>query len=263
VQEVGGGHVAADLGLVPSGQTSSTAPTAGSLATASVNNAGANNALRFSTKIVGAAGNDFSVEIVDSGSGGGNSVALVGNTLQFSVDIAAGFTAQDAIALLQANGPLDAQFSATLDTTADPGNDGSGNLAATAPVAFSGGASESLAGQDVNPSEAPGVFTALLRLRDALLANDVPAITRAIDILDQASTTLNFARADLGAREQGLDVLSNRLDDEQVELKDNLSQESEIDLAEAISELTARQASLEAALRTLAQTVNLTLLNFL
>src|SRR5262249_46316208 len=161
-------------------------------------------------------------------------------------DISAGFTAADAIALVQANGPLDAQFSAALDTAADPGNDGSGNLAVTAPAAFSGGASESLAGLDTNPSEAPGVFTALLRVRDALQADDVPGISRAIDVLDHASTTLNFARAELGAREQGLDVLSNRLDDEQVELKDQLSKESEVDLAQAISELTGRQAALEA-----------------
>jgi len=53
------------------------------------------------------------------------------------------------------------------------------------------------------------------------------------------------------------------MDDEEVELRDKLSQESEVDLVEAITQLTARQAALEAALRTLAQTVNLTLLNFL
>jgi flagellin-like hook-associated protein FlgL len=256
-------HTAEDLGLVGFQQTTSAPPVPGTFATASLNGAGANDALQFRTRIVGEAGNAYEVEIVDSGLGGGDSVALVGNTLRFSVDIAAGFTAAEAIALLQANGPLDAQFEALLDTSADPGNDGSGNLAVTAPVAFSGGTSETLTARDVNPSEATGVFTALIRLRDALLADDVAGITRAVEVLDQASSTMNFARAELGAREQSLDVLSQRLDDEEVELRDKLSQESEVDLVEAITELTARQAALEAALRTLAQTANLTLLNFL
>ncbi len=263
VLAVAGAHTAEDLGLVGFQQPASPAPTAGTFAVATLNGAGANDALRFRTRIVGEAGNAYQVEIVDSGPGGGDAVALVGNTLQFSVDVAAGFTAQEAITLLQASGPLDAQFEAVLDTAADPGNDGSGNLAVTTAVAFSGGSSETLTGRDVNPSEAPGIFTALIRLRDALLADDVLGIGRAVEILDEAATTMNFARAELGAREQGLDVLSNRLDDEEIELRDKLSQEWDSDLVEAVSELTARQAAVEAAMRTLAQTVNLTLLNFL
>ena len=81
--------------------------------------------------------------------------------------------------------------------------------------------------------------------------------------LDDAANKMNFSRAELGAREQSLDVLSQRLDDEEIELRDKLSLESEVDLVEAITQLTARQAALEAALRTLAQTANLSLLNFL
>jgi flagellin-like hook-associated protein FlgL len=263
VLAVNGGQTAEDLGLVGFQQATSAAPTAGALATAGINPPGADNALTFRTRTVGEAGNIYEVEIVDSGVGGGDAVSLVGNTLRFNVDLAAGFTAQEAIALLQANAPLDAQFEALLDTASDPGNNGTGNLAATAAVGFSGGASETLTGDDVNPSETPGIFTALIRLREALLADDISGISRSLEVLDEAASTLNFARAELGARQQGLDVLSERLDAEEIELRDKLSQESEIDLVEAISELTARQATLEAALRTLAQTTSLTLLNFL
>ncbi|MBL8826646.1 MAG: hypothetical protein JNM18_06635, partial [Planctomycetaceae bacterium] len=111
----------------------------GTFATASINNGGANNALTFSRVTPGTTGNSFQVAIVDSGSGGGDSVALVGNTLTFTVDVAAGFTANEARSLLSGTPALAAQFVARLDTTADSANTGAGNLAVTAPVGFSGG----------------------------------------------------------------------------------------------------------------------------
>jgi len=67
----------------------------------------------------------------------------------------------------------------------------------------------------------------------------------------------------LGARQQGLDVLQTRLEDEVINLEDTLSKEQEVDLPSAISEMTARQASYEASLRTTASISRLTLLDFL
>jgi flagellar hook-associated protein 3 FlgL len=100
----------------------------------------ANSALVFTRVPAGAAGNQFNVQVTDSGSGGGNAVTLNGNTLTFNVDLAAGFTAQQAVSLLQANPTLSQQFTANLDTVTQAGNDGSGKLSATGSVAFSGGA---------------------------------------------------------------------------------------------------------------------------
>src|SRR5690606_41749748 len=96
------------------------------------------------------------------------SVAMVGNVLTFSADLASGFTAQDAVNLLAADPVLSTQFVAQLDTDAEPGNDGSGNLAAAGPVDFSGGTSEVLRGNDVHRQETDGLFSALVRLRKAL-----------------------------------------------------------------------------------------------
>jgi flagellin-like hook-associated protein FlgL len=67
-----------------------------------------------------------------------------------------------------------------------------------------------------------GVFNGLSRLHDALINNDLLGIQRAIDLLDDSSINLNLARGDLGARQQGLDVLQSRLDDEVISLKDAL-----------------------------------------
>ncbi|MDX1947981.1 MAG: flagellin [Pirellulaceae bacterium] len=116
---------------------------------------------------------------------------------------------------------------------------------------------------DVNPLEVAGVFNSLGRLHDALLANDVPAIERALALLDQDFDRVNAARAEVGARGQSLETLHGRLEDENIQLQGSLSDEIDTDLAEAISNLTARQAALEASLQLTARTFQLSLLDFL
>ncbi len=133
----------------------------------------------------------------------------------------------------------------------------------TSVTAVSTGSGETLTGSDSNPIEVAGLFTSLILLRDALNNNDLPGLERATALLDSATEKLNFARADVGARGQALDLLSNRLDDEEVELRANLSNEIEVDFAKTVSELTARQAAFQASLQLSAQLSQLTLLNYL
>ncbi len=258
------GHstAAQDLGLVGFQQAESGPTQPGTYATVSYDGPAANDALRVRAVQVGEQGNHFQLSIVDNG-GGPPSVALVDNVLTFSADLASGFTALDAVNLLASDPALSTQFVAELDTTAEPGNDGSGNLAATGPLAFAGGRSETLRGSDVHPQETDGVFSALIRLRKALDDGDLREVQRAVEVLDRASKQLTFVRADIGARQQGLDTLKFRLDTEEVELKAALSEESEVDLVEAIINLSARQAALEAAYQTLGQVARLTLLDYL
>ncbi len=121
----------------------------------------------------------------------------------------------------------------------------------------------SLTGRDVSPMETEGLFTALIRLHDALIANDDAEARRAIDMLDRNVVDLNFARAELGARQQSLDLLQQRMDLEEVELRSVLSLEYDADLIEVISNLTARQATFEAALRSMGSIMNMSLLHYL
>ncbi|MEZ6070687.1 MAG: flagellin [Pirellulales bacterium] len=133
-------------------------------------------------------------------------------------------------------------------------------------VAEPGGV-ESITGRDVNPLEAEGVFTALARLSTALRAKDAPnqklQISRAVELLDESFKQLNFSRAELGARQQSLDVLQQRLESEETELQSALSEEIETDTVEAISELASRQAALQASLAITGQISRLTLLEYL
>ena len=125
------------------------------------------------------------------------------------------------------------------------------------------GTSQVLAGADVNPSETEGVFAALLRLQAALRANDEVEAQRAFETLDWSMTSLNFARAELGARQQSLDVMQMRLESEEINLRAALSEDFDADLAEVISEFTGRQIAYEASLQSTASIFQMTLLDYL
>jgi flagellin-like hook-associated protein FlgL len=125
------------------------------------------------------------------------------------------------------------------------------------------GAAYVLTGADVNPQETDGMFTALTRLADGLVRNDLGQVERAVAMLDRRNVALSFSRAELGARQEALDVLERRLDDEDVELRTSLSDDYDADMAETISDLTGRQYAYEAALQAMANISKLSLLNYL
>ena len=130
-------------------------------------------------------------------------------------------------------------------------------------AAVASGAPQTISGTDVNPLEVKGAFTSLIRLQKALESGNLGDIERAAGMLNDDLKRVNFSRAELGARQQGLDTLKSRMDDEEVELKSTLSNEIDVDLPSAISNLIARQASLEASLRLTAKVFQLSLLDFL
>jgi len=123
--------------------------------------------------------------------------------------------------------------------------------------------SGSLQSADQNYLETASVFDTLIHLRDALSSDDIQAIERAVSNIDQDIDRVSFARAEVGARQQGLDLAKNNLQDEDVLLRSALSDQMDVDLVKAISDFTAKQASLEASLRASAKIMQLSLLNFI
>jgi flagellar hook-associated protein 3 FlgL len=152
-----------------------------------------------------------------------------------------------------------------LEVSNDPTNDGSGTLVAPPGVAgvADGGAPQLVQGTDANPRETQGIFNSLLKLNQAIDHDDVEEMQRIVELLDHDFDRLSFGRAELAARAQGLDALQTRLQDEQIELSTILSQEIDVDLAEAASDFAARQASYQASLQTMSNLYRLTLLDFL
>jgi flagellar hook-associated protein 3 FlgL len=74
---------------------------------------------------------------------------------------------------------------------------------------------------------------------------------------------VTFASADIASRVQTLGVISSNLKDENVQLQSSLSDDTEVDMAQAISDMTARQYSMQASLQTAASMLQLSLLNYL
>lgn len=120
-----------------------------------------------------------------------------------------------------------------------------------------------LTGVDRNSVENDSVFNSLIRLRDALAEYDVPAIERAAAKLDDDIERVTFAQADVGTRFKNLELAKFNLQDEEIQIRSALSEEIDVDLVQAISDLTARQISLEASLRATANILQLSLLNFI
>jgi flagellin-like hook-associated protein FlgL len=122
---------------------------------------------------------------------------------------------------------------------------------------------QTLSGEDVNPQETQGIFTALMRIRDALTNNDQIELERAFGILDESNTNLSYTRADLGAREQGLDLTQEHLASENIDLQTALSDNHDVDFVQVVSDLTARQTAYQASLMSLGKIMQISLLNYL
>lgn len=110
---------------------------------------------------------------------------------------------------------------------------------------------------------AEGVFNTLIRLKQALEDNNTEEIGRSLDRLDTDIQRVSFAKSEIGSRLKSLDVIGTNLQDENVQLKSALSTDLDVDLVEAISNLTARQYSLQASLQSASKLLQLSLLNFI
>lgn len=252
---------ASDLGLVPAGNDTSTSTPPG-IANAGVS-WGADSGLQFQAKAPGYQGNVQIVFLDNPELSGGATKATahydsVAKQLVFQIAPQEA-TANDIITALQADLAANAAFSATLDPV---GSTGTGLVSARI-VEMTGGKPESLVGSDVHPLETDSIFNALLRLQHALENNDSAQAERAMGLLDHGVQNLNFVRAELGVRQQGIDVMQSRLESEQVDLKSAVSDLYDADFAEVVSEFTGRQVAYEAALRAAGQIFQQSLLNYL
>ncbi|MCM2374319.1 flagellin N-terminal helical domain-containing protein [Aporhodopirellula aestuarii] len=120
-----------------------------------------------------------------------------------------------------------------------------------------------LTGEDYRPREAGGAIDTLLRLERAVRDGDIAEIGRLQTQLDTDLDTSSRTRGRVGVWTQSLNEMRSAIEDENVLLQSQLSNELDADLATVISDLGARQASLEASMRFIGQTSSLTVLNYL
>jgi flagellin-like hook-associated protein FlgL len=262
VTQAGTSTAARDLGLVPGDSAVNSSPTPGLQASTAFSFAGGNNNLVISAAATGTVLNGVTVHWADDGVAGNNSASYNATTRVLTIDVdPATTTAQNVVDLL-ASDPL---FRAQLSTT-DGGspNTGLGMLGAfPADQTLGGGTADVLTGRDTNGRKVEGIFSALIKLREAVMSGSTIELSKAVDALDGASLNLSFSRAELGARLKAIDALTTRNEAEDVTLRGALSNEIDVDFAAAVSEFASRQASLDASLQVSAQIAQSTLLDYL
>ncbi|HEY2253073.1 MAG TPA: flagellin, partial [Planctomycetaceae bacterium] len=259
-----GSHAAEYLGFVPTGQTQATSTTTDGSGNYVL---GGGSVAKSDLKIVARDGTAIFVDLT-----GATTVQnVIDNINQASTNAGAHVTAQlattgNGIELVDSSttttGDLTVQtvegsqaaqllgFVPTGETqSASHVTDGSGNYVLTS--------------EDRNTQEVDSVFNTLLRLKSALESGNIEEIGRSISGIDNDLTRLNFSRAEVGSRLQSLGVIGTRLQDENTQLQSALSDETDVDLVSAISNLTARQYALQGSLQTTANILQLSILNYL
>jgi flagellar hook-associated protein 3 FlgL len=125
------------------------------------------------------------------------------------------------------------------------------------------GGSLVLQGRDVSGQEVDGALNTLIKLKKAVQAFDLPEIERLTNLVAKDVDRMGLARGELGFRQQRIDKLIIINEDQTISLKESESKDLDVDLAQAISDLQARQASMQASLNLIAGATKLSIWNYL
>jgi flagellar hook-associated protein 3 FlgL len=125
-----------------------------------------------------------------------------------------------------------------------------------------GGVAE-LVGRDPAPVEPGGSIDTLLRLRRAVADEDLTEVERLSGRLEGDLRQASRARGGLGFRARAVERLQSSAEDQSVLMQSRLSEEVDADVAEVISQISSRQAAMEASLQLVGRTAGLTVLDFL
>jgi flagellar hook-associated protein 3 FlgL len=108
-----------------------------------------------------------------------------------------------------------------------------------------------------------GILDGLIGLRDELSNNDANAVRARLTGLDAAlNETLN-TQSSTGAKISRMEATGERLQTMQLALKDLLSRTEDVNMAEAVSRLTAQEYAYQVALQINARALSMSLLDFL
>lgn len=134
---------------------------------------------------------------------------------------------------------------------------------AAADLGILGSGSAKLAGEDRAMVAVDGVFSNLIALRDALLADDDSGIAFAVDRLEQDISRATEARAEVGVRARRVADATTREGNLKVQDLSLKSSIQDLDFAAAAMRFGSLQQQLQASLSTASNVTGLTLLDFL
>lgn len=108
-----------------------------------------------------------------------------------------------------------------------------------------------------------GVFSSLIAFREALQVNDRAGIATASGAISNEVDGALQARGEIGARVRRLEMASERLDGDEIRLREQISTLEDADLTQEVVELQMRDTALQAALSATGRSLSTSLLDFL
>lgn len=130
-------------------------------------------------------------------------------------------------------------------------------------VGVANGALSVISGQDVSGIEVEGAFTSLIRMKQAIIQDQTADLGRITASLDDDLQRMSLSRGFIGTRQQSIERVRDLTAEQQLQLKEIESNEIDADLASVISELSTRQAALQASLQLMGTASKLTLFNYI
>lgn len=125
------------------------------------------------------------------------------------------------------------------------------------------GTPTALEGENVAPFRQPGIFSALYRLRDALLADSSSEITEAGSQINALQRDVATVQGQVGAASKAMRDRLQQTDDAVAATRILLSELEDIDYTEAVTRFQQAQTALQASLLSSSRISNLSLLDFL
>ncbi len=116
---------------------------------------------------------------------------------------------------------------------------------------------------EITHKSANRLFNSLIALRDALNANDMPALDAALASLRGATDGVLDARTTTGARQRNLAATIDRLSATETDLRSLLSFKEDVNLAEAIANLQQQENVYRAVLQSTRSVLQPSLFDFM
>lgn len=125
------------------------------------------------------------------------------------------------------------------------------------------GTATDLDGDNVTPFYQSGIFTALYRLRDGLVANSSSEITESGAAINALQKQVSGTAGEVGARSKSMRDRLQQTEDAVSATTVLLSQIKDVDFTDAVTKFQQAQTALQASLLTTSRIQNLSLLDFL
>jgi flagellar hook-associated protein 3 FlgL len=194
-----------------------------------------------------------------------------------SIDLSGSVTVQDVLDKINAVDPghLVASLNSVGNGISIVDNDGSstGPLtvesdAITTALGIDGTESSSdptkaVVGKDVNPTQSTGIFSLLVQLESALRNNNQNELSTLQPLFTQEQARISSVQGDLGSHEQMLSQLQSQITTTTTNLTSSLSDQRDVDMASAITQLTQLTTAMQATLQTAASSLKMSLFNYL